>query len=334
MDIYFSDYFGVSPGALVDYGAFDISLVNDLPLFVDPFLLFNSENPVYRGLHDEIIRYMRFLKNVSLGDPISTALRDMWFTFPEVRQNWFGYSQTGNGGHGLGVDFARALHKNFRTVFTDFGSETLTQASHIEKLCLIKSGVGRDNLSDFTTNLIKGYLAEYTQEFSAQYVDAALLKEFAIAKASFNYETRSWVTKRYVLPAHGLDFVLLTPKDILTKDETWINRGDLLNRVTGIAGALPDAGLRAQVNDYMLRVLPVGPKATRKEVDAALSLVIERFPQLLDYYIQQKEATGDLATSAAMTHVSEVENRFVEQVRRLVDDYLEPAGFYSVAGDT
>lgn len=61
--IYFSDVFGVAPAALEDYGAFDVSLVNDLPLFIDPFLLFNSEKMEYRALHDQIIRYVRFLRD-------------------------------------------------------------------------------------------------------------------------------------------------------------------------------------------------------------------------------------------------------------------------------
>ena len=40
--IYFSDVFGVAPETLDQYGAFNIALVNDLPLFIDPFLLFDS----------------------------------------------------------------------------------------------------------------------------------------------------------------------------------------------------------------------------------------------------------------------------------------------------
>ena len=39
MDIYFSDFFQVSPDILEKYGAFNVSLINDLPLFIDPFLL-------------------------------------------------------------------------------------------------------------------------------------------------------------------------------------------------------------------------------------------------------------------------------------------------------
>lgn len=53
--IYFSDVFRVAPEVLDAYGAFNIALVNDLPLFVDPFLLFDSERQELRALHDEII---------------------------------------------------------------------------------------------------------------------------------------------------------------------------------------------------------------------------------------------------------------------------------------
>ena len=53
----FSDTFGVEPEALEAYGAFDISVINDLPLFIDPFLLFHSEKEEYQALHRQIIDY-------------------------------------------------------------------------------------------------------------------------------------------------------------------------------------------------------------------------------------------------------------------------------------
>ena len=58
------------------YGAFDISLIADLPLFVDPFLLFNSRKKQYREIHDRMIAYLRFLRDKSaafLVDPPYTA---------------------------------------------------------------------------------------------------------------------------------------------------------------------------------------------------------------------------------------------------------------------
>ncbi len=43
MDLYFSNHFDVDPALLKEYGALDISVASDLPLFVDSFLLFNKD---------------------------------------------------------------------------------------------------------------------------------------------------------------------------------------------------------------------------------------------------------------------------------------------------
>ena len=159
--IYFSDVFGVSPEILEQYGAFNISLINNLPLFIDPFLLFNSTKPEYKQLHGEVIKYVRFLRDKSIAGTIDDGLLEEWFTFRglleewftfrEIRQNWFGYSLNGNNGHGLGMTFARAFNSELATIFKDFGNEDITKGSHIEKVCLVRDGVGRDNISDFTT---------------------------------------------------------------------------------------------------------------------------------------------------------------------------------------
>ena len=101
MRMYFSDFFGVRK-SLNKYGAFDISLLADLPLFVDPFLLFNSKKPKYRALDDRMIEYLRFLKEKSAADQsLDSGLLTAWHMFPEVEQNWLGFSATGNHGHGF-----------------------------------------------------------------------------------------------------------------------------------------------------------------------------------------------------------------------------------------
>lgn len=153
--IYFSDFFEVDSSILEAYGAFNVSLVNDLPLFIDPFLLFDSESAKYRALHEGIIRYVRFLRDESADSLLSESSVRQWFYFKEVKQNWLGFSKKGNGGNGLGREFANSLHSNLHLVFRDFGNESITQSSHLEKVCLFADGVGRDHLSDFTTNLIK-----------------------------------------------------------------------------------------------------------------------------------------------------------------------------------
>ena len=74
MKVYFSNIFDVSPDEIEQYGAFNISLINDLPLFIDPFLLFNSTNPDYQRLHNEILRYVAFLRDRSLEKSVNEGL--------------------------------------------------------------------------------------------------------------------------------------------------------------------------------------------------------------------------------------------------------------------
>jgi hypothetical protein len=139
VDIHFTDFFSVSPETLEEYGAFNISLINDLPLFIDPFLLFNSERQEYQQLHDQMIEYLKFLRDKSAQGTIDEGLLKGWFTFSEVKQNWLGYSESGNEGSGLGPKFANALYNNLSEFFSDFGEERVTKGSHLEKLTLIES---------------------------------------------------------------------------------------------------------------------------------------------------------------------------------------------------
>lgn len=329
--IYFTDFFGVDPGVLEEYGAFNISLVNDLPLFIDPFLLFDSEKEVYSNLHADIIRYVRFLRDRSSESAIPPAMVKEWFHFPEVRQNWLGFSTVGNGGSGLGGKFAKALHTNLHLVFRAFGEETITHGSHLEKLCLLGNGVGRDHLSDFTTNLIKGFLLDYTQTFARENLQPSQRRRTAVRKVRFDYERQRWREASYELPHWDGDFVILTPKEILTKDEAWINRSDLLDRFHDIYPAIPDDQLRARVDEHFRKMLSDNPKD--EEVKAAASATIHAFPALLDYYIREKEETGDQAHKESDRKVRETEEQFVKLVGELVRAHLAGTDFYK-GGDS
>ena len=301
VSVYFSDIFHVEPDIIEEYGAFNISLINDLPLFIDPFLLFNSNIPEYHALHEEILRYVAFLRDMSIEGAINPGLLKNWFLFPEVKQNWLGYSEVGNYGSGLGLDFAQALNRNLNEIFSNFGEETITKGSHLEKLCLMKSGVGKDNISDFTSNLIKGYLLEYTQTFAKENIDKNMRGMFAIPRVRFNYETRSWVSGKFDLPSYNGDFVLLTPKDILTKEDTWINKSDIVKRFNDIATGIPNEQLRAQIDQYFIMNLPRRKKKkgkgykepSKREISEAIGKVIVKYPEFIDYYIRFKEDNGD-----------------------------------------
>ncbi|MCC7241470.1 MAG: hypothetical protein IT180_06070 [Acidobacteria bacterium] len=358
--MYFSDAFGIAPEVLDDYGALDVSLINDLPLFIDPFLLFNSAEPAYQALHEDVIRYLRFLRDKAATEVLSDGHLEAWFTFREVKQNWLGYSLNGNQGSGLGLDFARALKASLSSLLRSFGTETITRSSHLEKLCLISDGVGRDNISDFTTNLIKSFLLTYTETFARDRLLGHQRRTIAVPKVEFNYVTETWQSRRYELPFIANDYVLLTPLDLLTKEDVWINREDLTRDYPLVVATIPNEQLRAQLNTYLAKSLAAiqerddkrkAParraskrRTTRrratdgqpsaKQVAEAVGEVIRSWPEVVDYYIRYKEDRGDDAKALADERVRESERLYIAQVRELVETLRQHTQFYGSSGTT
>jgi hypothetical protein len=326
MELYFSQYFNVPREVLDEYGAFDISVASDLPLFIDPFLLFHSDKPEYQALHEGILTYLRFLRDKAAGGSLNPSLIASWYQFKEVKQNWLGFTVLGNGGHGLGRDFAVALHASLGTILSNFGSETVTRDSHLEKVSLLRPSVGRDSISDFTTNLIKEHLLTYTQTFAQAHLQPEQCRKFRVRRVRFNYDTEAWEDGLFVLPVLRDDFALLTPTDMLTRDDTWISRADLVHNFSQIPEALPDDVLRGQVNNYIAKQLSANPK--KGEVERAIHRTIQEFPELLDYYIRMKEESGDDAESISKERVDETDLIFVEQLKALIADLQARSTFY------
>jgi hypothetical protein len=152
-----------------------------------------------------------------------------------------------------------------------------------------------------------------------------------VGKAVFNYDTESWESRRYELPAFRGEFVILTPREILTRDEIWINRPDLISRFDQIAAALPNESLRALVSNHLRRHLT--KRSKQKEVNEARARTIQHFPEIIEYYIKDKEDNGERATAVSEQRVESSEQFYIAQVRPVVI-LLNQAGFYSTPGTT
>lgn len=332
--VYFSDFFDITEETLQEFGAFNISLINDLPLFIDPFLLFGNDKEEYQKLHEEIINYLVFLKEKAATGTMSDAQIKAWYCFPEVKQNWLGYSLFGNGGTGLGLDFGNALSSSMHIVFRDLTHETITTTSHLEKAGLFSIGIGRDNISDFTCNLIKAYLLEYSQAFANAHLNEDQKRKLTIKKTYFNYDLERWMPKEFTLPYYGGDYIILTPRDILTKDDNWINNHDLIGDFDNICDTIPNEQLRAEIHNYLLKRIPQkedNKQPTQKEMNKAIHETIRQFPTIIDYYIKQKEENKDGAIRSSEIKVDEVEEVFVKNVQELVRQLTSQTNFYSVA---
>lgn len=322
--MHFSDYFKVPPEVLDDYGAFNVSLTTDLPLFIDPFLLFASSRDDYQDLHSEIIRYLEFLRDKAEQGGTTDEHLQAWYCFPEVSENWLGFTKNSNRGRGLGRNFASIASSNMHLLFRG-SAEGLCRSLHLEKLCLIAPGVGRDFISDFTTNLIKNWLARYTSDFAKEHCRPEDCREFSVPKCRFDYTSEAWIPERHLLPRYHDSFVLLTPTDILTKDEAWINRSDMVGRLPHIATSLPDGQLRAQLDNYIKKAL--SRKKSQRERNAAATDFIAANPAIIDHYIRHQEDREEEARRHSYALVESGQQAYVDNARDLTQA-LSRTAFY------
>lgn len=158
-------------------------------------------------------------------------------------------------------------------------------------------------ISDFTANLIKDFLIIYTEKFAEDNIDCLKKKEFKIEKAIFDYSSGMWLHRNAILPfiltpEGRSEFILLTPKDILSKYNTWISRNDFLNNDSSIINCISNEELRFKINQYFKSCLGVriDKKTGKKIIDyrkdsirGALQKTACKYPETIDYYIKSKE---------------------------------------------
>ena len=327
----FSEKFNVDPKILENYGAIDISLVADIPMFIDPILIFNSDKPKYKELHENIIKYMHFLAKKA-KDNLDDKEIKTWFTFKEVYNNWLGFSMSGNKGQALNIGFGKTLYKNISFVLN---TNNISSGTHAEKIMLLYPGNGKDKISDMTVNLIKEYLCEYTEKFTKKYIKENA-KEFYVEKVSFNYQTETFTSKKYYLPyiineKGKEEFILLTPKDMLRKDEPSINRTDFLKSVELVRDSIDNDSLRVQLNDYLQKAImeyhanceTLKRKPKESEENKIKRESFEEFAnmhkEVYDYYIKLKENSKSEIENQSIEEVTLQLRKFNENVKFLAD---------------
>lgn len=298
----FSDYFHVDKNTINEYGAVDISLFSDLPLFIDPLLIFGNDDELIRQQYQKIVDYLFFLKEKASKELTKQEVK-YYFTFPEIKNNWLGVCRHGNVGSALGNTFAEDLSNNILNICeTNGGSESI----HVEKMYLIHDGVGRDKISDWTVNILLGFFVDYTAKFAADHLDDSYCKVFEIQRYSFNYSTGLFEDKMVKLPfiikPNGKkEYVLLTPKSILRKDEQEICKRNFDLCFDDLRETLPNDVLRFKLNksfkDEMGKLydskkesfLPISNKDIDIAKQNSIKTILKQFPELYDYFIGYKE---------------------------------------------
>lgn len=195
-------------------------LREDIPLALDPFLLWSSDDPQYRQLHERLLAFFRQIAELIEGGREADAARTL-LTCSEPRELGLGYSQGTKRGSALGPELvSRVVHVVRATPQLLEG-----QLDHIEELQLFVPGVAEDRISDLTGSILRDFFAEYT---------AAQAQEWKLPTRRFpvgmvwDAVGAKWKAGRTVdLPYNPIDStpLLLAPLNLL-RHLPWINYED------------------------------------------------------------------------------------------------------------
>ena len=243
----------------------------DVPLGIDPFLLYKSRNSNFSQLHDMMLK--AFNAGIqALREGRSEDARYL-FDFPEVREIGFGYSRKSKRGSGVG-DFLASL-----IIETMENSPALLERGvrHIEEMQLTSIGIGPDRISDITANLIKAFLIEYTQKQCKMW-EIPLAENVPISHI-FDQGCFEWYDQYVDLPISPTDKqpILLVPRRIV-RNLPWINYNDYF---------------RTEFSAYLRASRKKGGSKTKKHFNKDQVISITRAEiERLDRYIKTKEKTA------------------------------------------
>jgi hypothetical protein len=193
----------------------------DVPLGIDPFLLFKSRNKEYRDLHGILVG--AFNSGIAALQRGSAADARRIFDFPEVPEIGLGYTQGSKRGSGVGTHLSELI------IETLSGSPSLLERGvrHVEEMQLVSAGIGPDRISDIAANVFKRFLIEYTQRQCTLW--KLPMKSAVPVSHIYEYSSQNWEDSYEDLPVSATDGapILLVPRR-LVRALPWINYDDFV----------------------------------------------------------------------------------------------------------
>jgi hypothetical protein len=210
-DVRFTEHFKVIRPEAADW--FDLNVEMDTPLYVDPFLIFDDEEGIWDGAHDEVVDFfdgtLRLLA-LAGGQPDSAHWQkaQRFLQFPEPKEFALGLSMGHPEGSGIGPRLARDICHGL-DLFRIWGRDADDRL--IGMVSIFVPGLGLDRIGDMVCNILKRRFIDYTQAICA---DLNMpVERIAISHADWVAHQGRWKGSTEALPRSPTfnGAVLLTP---------------------------------------------------------------------------------------------------------------------------
>jgi hypothetical protein len=243
----------------------------DVPLGIDPFLLFKSRDPEFQVLHRSLLSvFEKGIEALQKGRAVDAGYL---FNFPEVAEIGLGYTKEGKRGSGVGSFLSELILETLQNspAIIDRG------VRHVEELQLISVGIGPDRVSDLTANVIKSFLIEYTQK-QCEIWKIPLTSGVPISHVMESRQLE-WTDGYYDLPTsrHDGTPILLVPRRIV-RALPWINYDEFAK--TEFASFLRAKAVKANLGG--------SGALAKKDIVVVSRKEVER----VDRYVRRKEGSA------------------------------------------
>lgn len=195
-------------------------LDEDIPLYLDPFLLWKSPSQQDNALHLILINSFNKLGATYLKNEDKREL---------IAENLAGLSECsevglGSGKTKKGLKISINTAKEILDLFSIVPQYKTGGFSHFEEIQLYINNISKDRISDFACNFLKSFLIDFTQDECKKY--NIPVREFANIKV-FNPKTCSIDEEKLSLPYNPEDEtpIIFVPKRWL-RHTPWINYDD------------------------------------------------------------------------------------------------------------
>ena len=195
-------------------------LDEDIPLFLDPFLLWKSPSQQDNSLHTTIINSFNHL-GFLLNEGKEKQAIEILIKLSECCEVGLGNSRTRKG-----LRIGESVAKNILSLFNDIPQISKSGFIHFEEIQLFVDQISKDRISDFACNFVKSFLIDFTIEQCEKYNIPIEKTEIEL----YDYKKNDFIEEENYLPQNPEtgDPIILVPKRWLRRI-SWINYEDYLN---------------------------------------------------------------------------------------------------------
>jgi hypothetical protein len=266
----------------------NIDLEDDLELFIDPYIFTKLKGDFAKRCNNAIINFFSEVINlIKINDEVNSKRLLNGLKEPsETHLGMADHSIYGNGVRG------KKAYKLYQKLSQSKAAKTgnLKDLSDCE---LMIPGIGKDSISDITTNVIRKYLIEFTQNQCMIYN----IPMIAFSNNIWDEKSKKWINEDYKLPSVNGKKIILVPKSIIT-DKLILSYDNFYNNE--VLEYYKNIEINASTS--LVRVLKKGQRVVykkdlRKKYPKSKELVynlINENPEYLELYKERKKILNDL----------------------------------------